>query len=58
MLLIIIILVKNYFLSNIFFSRYDQGNASKYIHDDLKVGDTLAIKGPIVKWDYKSKYCI
>ncbi|ETW86565.1 hypothetical protein HETIRDRAFT_437452 [Heterobasidion irregulare TC 32-1] len=32
--------------------KYDAGNASKHIHD-LKVGDTLAIKGPIAKFPYK-----
>lgn len=32
--------------------RYDQGNASKYIHS-LNVGDSLAIKGPIPKFEYK-----
>jgi len=33
--------------------RYDNGNASKYIHS-LKEGDTLAIKGPIPKFPYQS----
>ncbi|KAF8079197.1 cytochrome-b5 reductase [Lyophyllum atratum] len=32
--------------------RYDNGNASKHIHN-LKEGDTLAIKGPIEKFPYK-----
>ncbi|KZS93256.1 cytochrome-b5 reductase [Sistotremastrum niveocremeum HHB9708] len=32
--------------------KYDSGNASKYIHE-LKVGDSLAIKGPIAKFDFK-----
>jgi len=33
--------------------KYEAGNASKHIHE-LKEGDTLAIKGPIVKFPYKS----
>jgi len=33
--------------------KYDAGNASKHIHS-LKEGDTLAIKGPIPKFPYKS----
>ncbi|KAG5636310.1 hypothetical protein H0H81_008481, partial [Sphagnurus paluster] len=32
--------------------KYDQGNASKHIHG-LKEGDSLSIKGPIVKFPYK-----
>ncbi|KAF9270869.1 cytochrome-b5 reductase [Marasmius fiardii PR-910] len=32
--------------------KYEQGNASKHIHS-LKVGDTLAMKGPIPKWPWK-----
>ncbi|KAJ7597659.1 NADH-cytochrome b5 reductase [Mycena floridula] len=32
--------------------KYDNGNASKYIHG-LKPGETLSIKGPIPKWPYK-----
>ncbi|KIJ53983.1 hypothetical protein M422DRAFT_153807, partial [Sphaerobolus stellatus SS14] len=32
--------------------KYDNGNASKYIHT-LKPGDDLAIKGPISKFPYK-----
>ncbi|TBU41280.1 cytochrome-b5 reductase [Dichomitus squalens] len=32
--------------------RYDQGKMSKYIHD-LKIGESLAIKGPIPKFEYK-----
>ncbi|EAU92357.2 cytochrome-b5 reductase [Coprinopsis cinerea okayama7 len=32
--------------------KYENGNASKYIHS-LKEGDTLAIKGPILKFPYK-----
>ncbi|KAI1792041.1 cytochrome-b5 reductase [Ganoderma leucocontextum] len=31
---------------------YDQGNMSKYIHH-LNIGDKLAIKGPIPKFEYK-----
>jgi NAD(P)H-flavin reductase len=34
--------------------KYEAGKASKYIHS-LKVGDSLAIKGPIAKFDYKCK---
>jgi cytochrome-b5 reductase len=34
--------------------KYDQGKASKHIHD-LKVGDSLSIKGPIKKFDYKGE---
>ncbi|CAL1693867.1 unnamed protein product [Somion occarium] len=33
--------------------RYDQGKMSKHIHD-LKPGETLAIKGPIMKFPYKA----
>ncbi|KIL71403.1 hypothetical protein M378DRAFT_114509 [Amanita muscaria Koide BX008] len=33
--------------------RYENGNKSKYIHS-LKVGDTLALKGPILKFPYKA----
>lgn len=33
--------------------RYDQGNMSKYIHS-LSIGDKLAIKGPIPKFEFKS----
>jgi cytochrome-b5 reductase len=32
--------------------RYDSGNASKHIHS-LNPGDSLSIKGPISKFDYK-----
>jgi len=32
--------------------RYDNGNASKYIHS-LKPGESLSMKGPFPKWDYK-----
>lgn len=35
--------------------KYDAGNASKHIHD-LKVGDTLGIKGPIAKFPYKGAW--
>jgi hypothetical protein len=37
--------------------RYENGNASKYIHT-LSPGDTLAIKGPISKWPYKSAFSV
>lgn len=33
--------------------KYETGNVSKYIHS-LKPGDTLAIKGPMPKWPWKS----
>ncbi|KAG6815385.1 hypothetical protein H0H87_002364 [Tephrocybe sp. NHM501043] len=33
--------------------KYENGNASKYIHE-LKEGDTLSMKGPIVKFPYKA----
>ncbi|KAG6871777.1 hypothetical protein C0995_000227 [Termitomyces sp. Mi166 len=33
--------------------KYDNGNASKYIHE-LKEGDTLSFKGPIAKFPYKT----
>lgn len=32
--------------------KYDNGNASKHIHS-LKPGESLSIKGPFPKWDYK-----
>jgi len=32
--------------------KYDTGNASKHIHS-LKPGDSLSMKGPFPKWDYK-----
>ena len=32
--------------------KYNDGNASKHIHS-LKPGDSLSIKGPFPKWDYK-----
>ncbi|KAG6331494.1 hypothetical protein ID866_7599 [Astraeus odoratus] len=35
--------------------RYDNGNVSKYIHS-LAPGDTLAVKGPLPKWTWKSDY--
>lgn len=34
--------------------KYPSGNMSKFIHE-MKPGDTLSIKGPIPKWDYKGK---
>ncbi|TEB38577.1 cytochrome-b5 reductase [Coprinellus micaceus] len=33
--------------------KYDEGKASKHIHE-LKEGDTLSFKGPIVKFPYKA----
>ncbi|PFH48399.1 hypothetical protein AMATHDRAFT_65573 [Amanita thiersii Skay4041] len=33
--------------------QYENGNTSKYIHS-MKVGDTLAMKGPIPKFPYKA----
>ncbi|KAI0066708.1 cytochrome-b5 reductase [Artomyces pyxidatus] len=33
--------------------RYERGVVSKYVHDALEPGDTLAIKGPIMKFPYK-----
>jgi cytochrome-b5 reductase len=33
--------------------RYENGNMSKYIHDVLKIGDTILIKGPIMKLKYE-----
>jgi cytochrome-b5 reductase len=32
--------------------KYDNGNASKHIHS-LKLGESLSIKGPFPKFDYK-----
>ena len=32
--------------------KYDNGNVSKHIHS-LKPGESLSIKGPFPKWDYK-----
>ncbi len=34
--------------------KYEKGVISKYVHEQLKPGDTLAIKGPIPKFAYKS----
>ena len=33
--------------------KYENGVISKYVHERLKPGDTLAIKGPIPKFPYK-----
>jgi cytochrome-b5 reductase len=33
--------------------KYEKGVISKYVHERLKPGDTLAIKGPIPKFPYK-----
>ena len=33
--------------------KYETGVMSKYVHEQLKVGDTLAIKGPFPKFPYK-----
>jgi cytochrome-b5 reductase len=33
--------------------KYENGVISKYVHEQLKPGDTLAIKGPISKFPYK-----
>ena len=33
--------------------KYENGVISKYVHEQLKPGDTLAIKGPIPKFPYK-----
>ncbi|KAI0031035.1 cytochrome-b5 reductase [Vararia minispora EC-137] len=33
--------------------KYDTGKASKYVHEQLRPGDTLSIKGPIPKFPYK-----
>lgn len=35
--------------------KYENGVISKYVHERLKPGDTLAIKGPIPKFPYKGK---
>ncbi|KAI0296348.1 ferredoxin reductase-like C-terminal NADP-linked domain-containing protein [Multifurca ochricompacta] len=34
--------------------KYENGVISKYVHERLKPGDTLAIKGPIPKFPYKA----
>jgi len=36
--------------------KYEQGVISKYVHEQLKPGDTLAVKGPIPKFPYKGTY--
>jgi cytochrome-b5 reductase len=33
--------------------KYENGAISKYVHEQLKPGDTLSIKGPISKFPYK-----
>jgi cytochrome-b5 reductase len=33
--------------------KYENGVISKYVHERLKPGDTLAIKGPVSKLAYK-----
>jgi cytochrome-b5 reductase len=33
--------------------KYENGLISKYVHERLKPGDTLSIKGPITKFPYK-----
>ena len=33
--------------------KYEKGVVSKYVHEQLKPGDTLAVKGPITKFPYK-----
>jgi cytochrome-b5 reductase len=33
--------------------KYENGVISKYVHERLKPGDTLSIKGPITKFPYK-----
>ena len=35
--------------------KYENGVISKYVHERLKPGDTLGIKGPIPKFAYKGK---
>jgi cytochrome-b5 reductase len=37
--------------------KYENGVISKYVHERLKPNDTLAIKGPIVKFPYKGTSC-
>jgi len=34
--------------------KYEKGTISKYVHERLKPGDTLAIKGPIPKFAYQA----
>jgi cytochrome-b5 reductase len=36
--------------------KYESGVISKYVHERLKPGSTLAIKGPIVKFPYKGAH--
>jgi cytochrome-b5 reductase len=36
--------------------KYESGVISKYVHERLKPGDTLAIKGPIPKFPYKGTF--
>lgn len=36
--------------------KYDNGVVSKYVHERLKPGDTLAVKGPIPKFPYKGTF--
>ena len=36
--------------------KYEKGVISKYVHEQLKPGDTLAVKGPIPKFPYKGTY--
>jgi cytochrome-b5 reductase len=36
--------------------KYENGVISKYVHEWLKPGDTLAIKGPIPKFPYKGTF--
>lgn len=36
--------------------KYENGVISKYVHERLKPGDTLAIKGPIPKFPYKGTF--
>lgn len=35
--------------------KYEQGVISKYVHEQLKPGDTLAVKGPIPKFPYNGR---
>jgi cytochrome-b5 reductase len=36
--------------------KYEKGVVSKYVHEQLKPGDTLAVKGPITKFPYKRTF--
>jgi cytochrome-b5 reductase len=38
--------------------KYENGVVSKYAHEQLKPGDTLAIKGPIPKFAYKGTFAL